>query len=298
MAKPKNRKPPPPPPSSSMKKFDLVNRGEKKPTLSGTLTFVGLRALDLPLQYALLAQPTATAGGWGLGAALLSRAGVATASGALPLPLWTGLPAVDALGHPTGLLLLAMAVGSAAKQVYWQVSISAESLPARAATAIAALNTVLNSANALLFLSWGATSLRSRPSLSLPLPGSMTKTTTVPLSAVVGAAVYAAGLALETASERQRKAFKDDPRNAGKVCKVGAWRWARHVNYLGYALWRGGYAMAAGGWVAGLLMTAWQVYDLSTRAAGVLDEYCSNKYKEQWARYKREVPYKIIPGVY
>ncbi|KAI4869618.1 hypothetical protein F4820DRAFT_455743 [Hypoxylon rubiginosum] len=291
-----NPKPPP------KKRFDLVNRGEKKPTPSGTLTFIGLRALDLPLQHALLAPS-------GLGAALLSRVGLAAALPAAGTHLLqTGLPLVDALGHPTAALLLAMAAGSCVKQVYWLTALSAESFPPGAAVAVSALNTAWNGLNTFLFLALATTSLRSRPLVSLPLPAFLRRSiaggnaaatvVTLPLSTVVGTLMYVAGIALEAASERQRKAFKDAPENAGKVCKVGVWRWARHVNYLGYALWRGGYTMAATGWVGGLLMTAWQVYDLSTRAGGVLDEYCAGRYKEQWFQYKREVPYKIIPGIY
>ncbi|XXG98386.1 hypothetical protein Hte_004709 [Hypoxylon texense] len=290
----------PKPPLQS--RYDLIRRGEKKPTPFGTLTFIGLRVLDLPLQHALLLPS-------GLGATLLSRVGLRAAlPGAGAHLLQTGVPLLDALGHPTSVLLLAMAAGSAAKQIYWLTVLSAESFPPRAAVAVGLLNTAWNGLATLLFLALATTSLRSRPRVSIPLPGFLgsllagggddAPAIVVPLSTVVGALLYVAGLALETASERQRKAFKAAPENAGKVCKVGAWRWARHVNYFGYALWRGGYMMAATGWAGGLLMTAWQIYDLGTRAAGVLDEYCTDRYKGQWFQYKREVPYKIIPGIY
>ncbi|KAI1377588.1 hypothetical protein F4677DRAFT_41623 [Hypoxylon crocopeplum] len=272
---------------SSKKKFDLIQRGQRTPTPGGTLTFIGLRVLDLPLQHALLATTT------GLGAALLSRAGIASSPAASLLH--TGIPLIDALGHPTNALLLLMATGSSAKQIYWLTSLSYESFPVSAAAAVGLFNTVFNSANSLLFLALASTSLRSRPLVSIPLPFG---TVDLPLSTVVGTLMYVFGLGLETISERQRKAFKDDPANAGKVCKVGVWRWARHVNYFGYALWRGGYTMAATGWVGGLAVVAFQAWDLGYRAAGVLDEYCTNRYKEQWAQFKREVPYKIVPGIW
>ncbi|KAI6086156.1 hypothetical protein F4821DRAFT_238981 [Hypoxylon rubiginosum] len=283
--------PKPPPPK---RKFDLINRGDKSSTPLGTLTFLGLRALDLPLQHTLLSPS-------GLGLTLLSRAGLAAALPAGTQLLHTGLPLVDALGHPQSLLLFAMAAGSAAKQAYWLTVLSAESFPASAAFAVSALNSFWNGLNAVLFLALATSSLESRPLVSVPLPavlGVPGNSLLVPLSAVVGTAMYVGGLTLETVAEQQRKAFKAAPENAGKVCKVGAWRWARHINYFGYALWRGGYAMAATGWVGGLAMTAFLVYDLSARAAAVLDDYCTNKYKEQWFQFKREVPYTIIPGVY
>ncbi|KAI1401331.1 hypothetical protein F4819DRAFT_333611 [Hypoxylon fuscum] len=287
----------PNPKKKSPRRFDLVDRGDKQPTPLGTLTFVGLRLLDLPLQHLLL-----SSGGTALGARLLARAGIGRALLAgppVPPLLQTGLPFVDVLWHPTHLLLLLMAGGGAAKQIYWQTAVSPQSFPARAAAAVAAYNTVFNGANALLFLAWATTSLRSRPAVDVYVPyGVRGGTLPVPLSTAVGVLMYVVGLALETAAERQRQKFKDAPGNEGKVCKVGVWRWARHVNYLGYSLWRGGYTMVATGWVGGLLMAGWQMYDLGHRAAGVLDDYCSNRYKEQWAQFKREVPYKIIPGIY
>ncbi|OTB08266.1 hypothetical protein M426DRAFT_317380 [Hypoxylon sp. CI-4A] len=285
------------------KKFDLINRGEKAPTPWGTLTFIGLRVLDLPLQHALL-QPA------GLGTSLLAKFGIASvlpASASLSL-LHTGLPVIDRLGHPTSALLLLFAAGSTAKQIHWQAVTSQESFPVSAAAAVSAFNTVVNGANALLFVALSTTSLRSWPLVSLRLPfavpflgsngNSGTQALELPLSTLVGALMYVFGLGLETVAERRRKAFEARPENAGKVCKEGVWRWARHVNYFGYSLWRGGYAMVASGWIGGAIMTVWQLVDLGERAAGVLDEYCTNKYKEQWAQFKREVPSKIVPGIY
>ncbi|KAI1806649.1 DUF1295-domain-containing protein [Daldinia bambusicola] len=292
------------------KKADLIHRGARTPTPWGTLTFVGLRLADIPLQHALLAPAAGH-----LGTSLLARAGVSTTA-ALLLPasaglLDTGIPLLDSLGTPTAALLLLFACGSAAKQIYWQTVLSYESFPAGAALAVALYNTLMNGANALLFRASGTSSLFSQPQISFPVPfflsspspspsssPSASARVSIPLSTLVGLGMYAFGLALETVSEAQRKAFKDRPENKGKVCKVGVWRWARHVNYLGYSLWRGGYTMVASGWVAGLAVTFAQMWDLGHRAAGVLDDYCTEKYKEQWVQFKREVPYKILPGIY
>ncbi|KAI2637261.1 hypothetical protein GGS26DRAFT_479893 [Hypomontagnella submonticulosa] len=278
------------------KKFDLINRGAREPTPWGTLTFVGLRAADVPLQHALQS---------GLGASLLSKLGLVVAvpvtSSAAAALLHTGVPALDALGHPTSALLVLMAAGSAAKQIYWQTALSFESFPVGPAAAVAAYNTVMNGLNSLLFLAFATTSLRSQPQVPIPLPfisGPGGETLYVPLSTMVGTLMYVVGLTLETVAERQRKVFKDAPENKGKVCKVGVWRWARHINYFGYSLWRGGFTMVATGWIGGLAMMSFQMYDLGQRAASVLDEYCTGKYKDQWIQFKREVPYKLIPGVW
>ncbi|KAI1334923.1 hypothetical protein F5Y15DRAFT_262715 [Xylariaceae sp. FL0016] len=282
--------------SDDKQHFDLIKRGEKAPSPKGTLTFVGLRLLDLPIQYALLSPN-------GLGTNLLAQVGVTSVSSpdgiaALlslsPALLSAGLPAFEHLG--TGSLLLAMAAGSTAKQIYWQTRISQESFPPPAAAAVSVYNTLVNSANSLLFMTLATTSLRSGPLVTLPVGGA--DGTVVPLSVAIGTLCYVVGMGIETLSEVQRSNFKAKPENKGKVCKEGLWGYARHVNYFGYALWRGGYCMAASGWIGGLAMGLFQGWDFSTRAIPVLDSYCGDRYGEQWAQFKRDVPYKIIPGVY
>ncbi|KAI3318425.1 hypothetical protein HD806DRAFT_315682 [Xylariaceae sp. AK1471] len=298
------------PEDNTQKPFDLIRRGEKNPTASGTLTFIGLRLADIPLQHALLS-PSPT----GLGVRVLSTLGIRTifthTSPSLPSSLLLPITSLasttpSSLGWlsplanltPTGLILFLMSAGSAAKQIYWQVNISQESFPPAAAAAVSIFNTLVNSANSLLFLALGTTSLLSQPQISFSLSSTATNNVTLPLSTVVGTFLYVIGMAIETQSERQRAAFKARPENKGKVCKVGLWSWARHINYFGYALWRGGYCMVGTGWIGGIAMGLWQGYDLGSRAVGVLDEYCSNRYKEQWVQFKQEVPYRIIPGIY
>ncbi|KAI1145097.1 hypothetical protein F4825DRAFT_467620 [Nemania diffusa] len=315
--------------SPRKKPFDLIRRGEKKPTLSGTLTFIGLRLADLPLQHALLSPTT------GLGVHLLSSLGLRTIYTSPPptIPPSLLLPVSHLLASssyqpsrslgwigplaslpPTPLLLFLMSVGSAAKQIYWHLALSQDSFPASAAVAVSAYNTLVNAGNALLFLALGTTSLLSPPRITLPSflspffssapvesssrGSAAAAATALPLSTLVGAALYVAGMAVETLSERQRADFKSRAENKGRVCMQGLWRWARHVNYLGYALWRGGYCMVGAGWVGGALMALWQGWDLSSRAVAVQDEYCARRYGEQWVRFKREVPYRIVPGVY
>ncbi|KAI0431590.1 hypothetical protein F5Y09DRAFT_184438 [Xylaria sp. FL1042] len=306
--------------SDGKKHFDLIRRGEKKPTLSGTLTFIGLRLADIPLQYALLSHSSPSSPA--LGVRILTSLGIRTifthTSTSLPssllLPItaltssspspsrseWAALGWMAPLAHltPTSLLLLLMSTGSAAKQIYWHLALSQDSFPASAAAAVSAYNTVVNSINALLFLALGTTSLLSRPHISFSSGTNTTTAFTLPLSTIVGTLLYVIGMAIETISERQRAEFKSRAENKGKVCKEGLWSWARHVNYFGYALWRGGYCMVGSGWIGGAIMGLWQGWDLSHRAVAVQDEYCSGRYGEQWVQFKQEVPYRIIPGVY
>ncbi|KAI1816972.1 hypothetical protein GGS20DRAFT_575185 [Poronia punctata] len=287
------------------KPFDLIHRGEKNPTLSGQLTFIGLRLADIPLQRALLSASTS-----GPGVRLLTCLGLRTifthTSTSVPTSLLMPMSAQYSFWpanlNPTGLILLFMSAGSAAKQIYWLLFTSEESFPPKTACAVSFYNSAVNSLNSLLFLWLATTSLRSAPRLSFTAPSSLDPAAhthfMLPLSTIVGTLCYIAGLTIEALAERQRSCFKARPENKGKVCKVGLWSWARHINYFGYSLWRGGYAMVASGWIGGLAMGLWQGYDLSQRAVNVLDGYCGNKYGEQWVKFKRDVPYRIIPGVY
>jgi steroid 5-alpha reductase family enzyme len=47
-----------------------------------------------------------------------------------------------------------------------------------------------------------------------------------------GAALWAVALLGEMAADAQLAAFKRDPRNRGRVCQTGLWRYSRHPNYF------------------------------------------------------------------
>jgi steroid 5-alpha reductase family enzyme len=81
-----------------------------------------------------------------------------------------------------------------------------------------------------------------------------------PLDAV-GAALFLAGLGIETVADAQLTRFRADPAQQGRVMDRGLWRYSRHPNYFGECLlWWGLWVMAvaAGAWwtlPAPLLMT-------------------------------------------
>ncbi|KAL0563587.1 hypothetical protein V5O48_018478 [Marasmius crinis-equi] len=89
--------------------------------------------------------------------------------------------------------------------------------------------------------------------------------------------LFVTGIALEWVSEEQRKEFKDDPRNTGKVFSGGLFGRARHINYGGYMLWRAGFAVAAGGWKWGATVAALFGLFFEINAIPELDEYCTNR---------------------
>jgi protein-S-isoprenylcysteine O-methyltransferase Ste14 len=238
--------------SSSYESLDLISRGVKRSNPLGSTTFVGLRALDPLLQYGILAH--------GVGSSLLHKVGLET----LPAgPPNTGT-FVDALGlSPYRLILLAMSVGTSAKHIYWLLGLSEEELPPGPAAAISTSQSVANSIDTLLF-----TCAATSASLSGDFPQT-------PL--LVGGSLYVAGMVVEIVAELQRKKFKKDPKNAGKVCTGGLWSVARHVNYTGYLLWRTGFACAAAGWGIGAFVFALHAADFNQRAIPKLDQYCAEK---------------------
>lgn len=269
-------------------KADLIARGVKGPSPLGTSTFIGLRALDPLLQYSILAH--------GLGTGFLAKLGISTIPLSAAVVTRTGFKIIDQLGLPLErLILLGMAVGSATKQIFWLTYISQEEFQPKPAVIVSAFNSLCNSANSLLLLTTATSAALSTKPLTVPVPGTRAK---LSLPVAVGTVLYILGILLETGSELQRKSFKDKPEHKGKLCREGLWSWARHINYTGYTLWRGGYALAAGGWVAGTAVVAFHVHNFIGNGIVSLDYYMSRRYKDQWGRYKEDVKWKLVPWIY
>lgn len=110
--------------------------------------------------------------------------------------------------------------------------------------------------------------------------------------------MFTIGLLMETVAEAQRKQFKSNPENTGKIYTKGLWALARHVNYGGYTLWSAGYMLAASGWAAGVFIMAFLTWDFYSRPIPGLDRYMTEKYGEQWTRYKDEVSHLMFPGIF
>jgi protein-S-isoprenylcysteine O-methyltransferase Ste14 len=102
------------------------------------------------------------------------------------------------------------------------------------------------------------------------------------------------GSALNTGSELQRKRFKDDPANRGRLFTGGLFRLARHVNFFGDTLWALGWAL--------LTRNAWALLIPLLLAVGfvwfqipILSRYLAgrygNAYREWAGRSKRFIPF-------
>jgi steroid 5-alpha reductase family enzyme len=82
---------------------------------------------------------------------------------------------------------------------------------------------------------------------ALPAPGAVS---------ILGALLWAAGFAIEAASDAQKSAFKRDPANSDRWIGTGLWKYSRHPNYFGEALlWWGLFALALPYLSGALLLT-------------------------------------------
>jgi len=226
---------------------------DKDPSPVGSTLFIVLRAADVYLQYSLIRS---------LGGVLIPVGGPMVAS-TVPIGAFSTL----GLGlTPYHTLIVALAAGSAFKQIVWQAFISEQTMPPTFALVIAGFNTALNSFNTLI-------SMYNYTSEAPVLGGFSEFSWTVYL----GLAMYVTGMGLELGSEVQRKVWKMKEENKGKPCGVGLWGLATNVNYGGYALWRGGYACICGGLIWGACVTSGVSYDFISRAIPSMEEYLQGR---------------------
>jgi len=250
---------------------DMVARGQRGQSPLGTAIFIGLRTLDPFLQrHLLLNSPLPQ---------LAHRLGLSRTP--LRPPPTGGLPLAGSGMTPFQTLIWAFSIGSAAKHIFWITVIGNEPVYPNMGVAIGVFNTLFNTLNTLAFDAAGEN-----------------PTYWAPWSMYAGTALYITGILTEAGGELQRKRFKDDPKNEGKVYSGGVFSVVRHASYTGYTLWRAGYALASGGPLWGAAVAAFFVWDFGTRAIPELDRYMGEKYGEQWAKVKREVPYALIPGIW
>ncbi|KAJ5456109.1 uncharacterized protein N7458_003692 [Penicillium daleae] len=244
----------------------------KAPSPVGKSIFVGLRLADALWQYNFLHR------GWA--SQLVSRLN------------GTPLPATAALNgqlRPYYQILVAMSLGSGIKQTIHMAFISEQELSAGLGFGIGFFNTVFNSTN-ILFGIWSAT---SQAPVSEDWRSVLSK-----VSLVAGILAYSVGILVELISELQRQRFKKNLANKGKPYGDGLFSLATNINYGAYTLWRGGFALATGGWPWGLFTFAFFFYDFVTRGVPVLDQYCTERYGEPWKAIKARVHYRLLPWIY
>jgi protein-S-isoprenylcysteine O-methyltransferase Ste14 len=113
---------------------------------------------------------------------------------------------------------------------------------------------------------------------------------------VAGIGLFVLGSYLNTWSEIQRKRFKDDPANKGRLYTGGLFAYARHINYFGDTLWVAGWAMVTG--------NAWSAVIPVALAAGFvfffipsLSQYLRKRYGDQYDDWAGTTK-KFVPFVY
>ena len=125
----------------------------------------------------------------------------------------------------------------------------------------------------------------------------------VPLGAIgiVGIVVWAAGMLIEIAADRQKSNFKADPDNDGKFISTGLWAWSRHPNYFGEILLWTGMAIVAipvlQGWQWATLVSPLFVAALLIKVSGIplLEAQADKRWggDEDYEAYKRRTPVLI-----
>ena len=118
----------------------------------------------------------------------------------------------------------------------------------------------------------------------------------------VGAALWAAGFAIEVTADAQKRRFRDQEGNAGHFIRHGLWAWSQHPNYFGEILLWSGIALCAlpalDGWQHATLASPVFVWLLLTRISGtrMLDATARRRwgddpdYLEYTARTPRLIP--------
>ncbi|MCX4529627.1 MULTISPECIES: DUF1295 domain-containing protein [unclassified Streptomyces] len=90
--------------------------------------------------------------------------------------------------------------------------------------------------------------------VSLPVQAASYVAAPIGVLTVLGAVLWAVGLAFEAVGDFQLARFKADPAHRGTVMDRGLWAWTRHPNYFGDCLvWWGLYLMACGTWPTALM---------------------------------------------
>ncbi|MBN1642854.1 MAG: DUF1295 domain-containing protein [Anaerolineae bacterium] len=119
--------------------------------------------------------------------------------------------------------------------------------------------------------------------------------------ALIGAAVWALGFAIEATADVQKSRFRRDPENRDQFIHTGLWAWSRHPNYFGeIVLWVGMAIIAVPvlrGWQWVTLISPLFVALLLTRISGVpmLEKRADDKWGGQadYEAYKTRTPVLI-----
>ncbi|QUC16896.1 uncharacterized protein UV8b_01137 [Ustilaginoidea virens] len=260
---------------AELKSKDFVPRGNKSSSPLNTTLYLGLRALDCYIQYLILSRATGSFIIKFFGGSIIPHGP----------PVEAGFMHIEKLGlSGYRLLLLFMDILAAAKHFWFVLTVAEEAWTLTGAIVVGLDNIFFDTLNNLLFLC-AATSAASSKAGGETLANPYLAT---------GFIIFAVGLVTECVCEIDRKVFKKNPMNKGKPYTGGLFSLVRHPNYTAFTIWRSGLALASGGMIYGMSIAMFFMWDFSNRAVPALDEYCTKRYGDMWAEYKRKTPFTMI----
>ena len=179
--------------------------------------------------------------------------------------------------QPVQRLMVLCALVSAMKHIYWVLFVSEQKFDYGMATMIGTFNLVVNSINTLASLY------------------RLSYANEIGLEQIVGCLLFIVGIFIEFYSEEQRRSFKNNPANKGRLYTSGLFSAARHINFCGYLIWRSGAALSSGSVILFLLTVGYWIFYFKTQAIPKLAHWMDSKYKEQWKKYKIQTPFELLP---
>lgn len=114
---------------------------------------------------------------------------------------------------------------------------------------------------------------------------------------IIGASLFMFGTALEISSNYQRKRFKQDRTNQGKLYTDGLFSIVIHPNYAGYVVWRSALSLMTGYPVLFGFSFLFHMAQFYFHADPPFQRYMHKKYGLAWERYvathKKIIPWLI-----
>ncbi len=107
---------------------------------------------------------------------------------------------------------------------------------------------------------------------------------------------YFLGSYINTYSEIQRKNFKKDPNNKGKLYTLGLFKLARHINYFGDICWVVGWAIITHNIWSGLIPIALTLGFIFFFIPE-LSSYLEKKYGEEYMNWKNNTK-SLFPYIF
>jgi len=191
-------------------------------------------------------------------------------------------------------LLTGMYGLAALRHAYWMTSTSDYSTGWGLATGVVVYNGLLDSFNTSVAIHNLSTDPLATASVMAP---ETTFMQALGWKQWAGIGLFVTGMFLELYSEQTRKTFKRNPKNKGKIDDTKLWSVVRHPNYLGYLMWRTGITLATGSIGATIGFGLWQLFGFRSSVQD-LTHQMAYKYEGQWTAYEKNVPYKMIPGIW